>query len=355
MELVLNSLADLARLDADTLIDVRTPAEYAEDHVPGALSLPVLDNAEHARIGTIYKEQSPFLARKLGAALVARNAARHIEGPLAGQDGAWKPLVYCWRGGQRSNSFASILSQIGWRVGVIEGGYRSFRRLVNAQLYDAAFPCPVVLLDGNTGTAKTALLHLAAERGVQVLDLEGLARHRGSLFGAVAGAQPSQKAFETALAMKIIALDPARPVLVEAESSKVGARNVPPGLWRAMQHAGRIEMAAPVAARARYLTTAYRDIVADPARLSETLDQLRSFQGHARVAAWHTLAIEGDFETLAAELMVHHYDPRYGRHRGTPAILGRIEAARLDDQGLARAADEIVAMLGLLPPDCSGI
>ena len=162
MRFSLSALSDLPALPFDTIIDARAPSEYAEDHIPGALNLPVLSDEERARVGTIYVQDSPFLARKLGAALVARNAAQHLEGPLADREGGWRPLVYCWRGGQRSGSFATILQQVGWRVSVLEGGYQSYRRQVVSQLYTDVFPVPVVLLDGNTGTAKTDILHEVA-------------------------------------------------------------------------------------------------------------------------------------------------------------------------------------------------
>ncbi|MCV6592253.1 MAG: tRNA 2-selenouridine(34) synthase MnmH, partial [Silicimonas sp.] len=246
----------------DTVIDVRAPSEFAEDHVPGAINLPVLSDEERARVGTIYVQESAFLARKIGAALVARNAAAHIEGPLAGKDGGWRPLVYCWRGGQRSGSFASILSQIGWRVEVLKGGYQSYRRAVVKALYDDDFPARISLLDGNTGTAKTALLPLLAARDVQVIDLEGLANHRGSALGG-RGDQPSQKMFESRLAAEVAALDPARPVVIEAESSRVGRLNVPEGVFRAMKAAPRFQIEAPVAARAAFLCRAYGDVIED--------------------------------------------------------------------------------------------
>ncbi len=187
MPLTLSSLRQVLDLDYDDIIDVRAPAEWAEDRLPGAISLPVLDDEERARVGTIYKQDSPFRARKIGAALVAKNAAKHLEGPLADKPGGWRPLVYCWRGGQRSGSFASILSQIGWRVETVAGGYKTYRTLVVRALYDDPLPSRVIVLDGNTGTAKTELLGLMAGLGVQVIDLEGMANHRGSLFGARAG------------------------------------------------------------------------------------------------------------------------------------------------------------------------
>ncbi len=199
MPITLTSVLHATTLGVDTIIDARSPSEFAEDHLPGAINLPVLDDAERARVGTIYKQQSPFLARKVGAALVARNVAAHLDGPLADMPGGWRPVVYCWRGGQRSGSFATILGQVGWRVDTIEGGYKAWRRLVVDQVQDQPLLSRVVVLDGNTGTAKTELLALMAARGAQVIDLEGMANHRGSLFGQMPGGQPPQKAFESAL------------------------------------------------------------------------------------------------------------------------------------------------------------
>ncbi|GHD98845.1 tRNA 2-selenouridine synthase [Defluviimonas sp. 20V17] len=319
MAVTLTSLTDLASLGFDAVIDVRSPAEFAEDHMPGAISLPVLDDAERARVGTIYKQESPFKARKIGAALVAKNAARHIEGPLADMDGGWRPLVYCWRGGQRSGSFATILGQIGWRAETVAGGYKSWRALVVKALYETPFPAPVVVLDGNTGTAKTALLHQLRARGVQVIDLEGLANHRGSLFGQMVGGQPAQKGFETALVQEIAALDPTRPVVVEAESSKVGDLRLPPKLWRAMCDAPRIHVAAPLEARAAFLARAYADLTADREALHRVIDKLRPMQPAESIEHWHGLADTGRFQTLAAELMRQHYDPRYDKQRARTA------------------------------------
>ena len=345
MAITLTSLSDLAAHGFDDIIDVRAPAEYAEDHLPGAINLAVLDDAQRAQVGTIYKQVNPFTARKLGAALVAQNAARHLLETLADKPGGWRPLLYCWRGGQRSGSFASILSQIGWRVELISGGYKAWRALVVQAVYDTPFPAPVLVLDGNTGSAKTEVLNLLPARGVQVIDLEGLARHRGSLFGAM-GPQPSQKAFESALAMAIAALDPTRPVVIEAESSKVGNCRLPPEIWKAMTRAPRIAITAPAAARATYLTRAYADICADATRLSEVIDRLRPSHAADQIAAWQAMAAAAAFTPLAESLMQHHYDPRYEKHRArmevglTDLSVGSLTPADLD--GLAdRLAAEV--------------
>ena len=344
----LTALSDLFSLPYDELIDVRSPAEFAEDRVPGAVNLPSLSNEERARVGTVYVQESRFLARRMGAALVARNVAAQLEGYLADKPANYRPLVYCWRGGQRSGSVALILGQIGWRVGVLDGGWRAWRRLVQSALYEAPFPAPVMVLDGNTGTAKTAILHKVAARGGQVIDLEGLARHRGSLFGLVPGdAQPAQKGFESALAEAMARLDPARPVLVEAESNRIGAIRLPPSLWQAMQAAPRIEIEAPVEARARWLTAAYADITADPAELAARIAALAPFQAKTTIAEWQALAEAGDFTVLAARLMAEHYDPRYARTKlregGAPAH--RLSSTHLDDAGQEALADQIAALL----------
>jgi tRNA 2-selenouridine synthase len=331
----------------DTIIDVRSPAEYAEDHLPGAVSMPVLDDAERAEVGRIYVQESPFRARKIGAALVARNAARHIEARLMDRDGGWRPLVYCWRGGQRSGAFAAILAQIGWRVEALEGGYRTWRRLVVGRLYDADLGFRLIRLDGFTGTAKTALLAEVAGLGGQVVDLEGLARHRGSILGGVEGEQPAQKGFETALLQALDRLDPTRPVLVEAESARIGAVRLPPALWGAMKGSPRIVVEAPVAARAAYLARAYAELAADRSALGERLDGLRPFAGHATVDRWLELLAEGRLTDLAEALVTQHYDPAYGRLRRTAAgpVLARIDLPHLGPDALAPAAKAIRAHL----------
>ncbi len=350
MAITLTALSDLAALGFDAIIDARAPAEYAEDHLPGAISLPVLDDEERARVGTIYKQVSPFTARKLGAALVAHNVARHLEESLADKPGGWRPLVYCWRGGQRSGSFALILSQIGWRVETIAGGYKAWRALVVKELYDTPVAARVVVLDGNTGTAKTDVLHRLKTRGCQVLDLEGLARHRGSLFGHMTGGQPSQKAFECALAMELSRLDPARPVVVEAESAKVGNLRLPSHLWAAMGKAPRVIIEASLPERARYLTRAYADIVADGERLAGVIELLRHAQSRETIEAWTALAAAGEFEALAHDLMLVHYDPRYEKHRARMAVAATtVEAPSLAEADLddltARVADSIAALI----------
>ncbi|UWQ26180.1 tRNA 2-selenouridine(34) synthase MnmH [Leisingera aquaemixtae] len=347
MALTFTSLQEFYAHGFDTVIDVRSPAEYAEDHVPGAINLPVLDNEERAEVGTIYVQDSPFKARKLGAALVFRNAAGHIEQSLSHHEGSWKPLVYCWRGGQRSGSFTWMLQQIGWRAEVVQGGYQSYRRLVNAALYQTALPHRLVALDGYTGSAKTEVLKRAGQLGVQVLDLEGLANHRGSLLGDMPTPQPSQKGFESALAGALMKLDPARPVLVEAESSKIGQRIIPPAVWDAMKQAPRIELQVPVAARCRYLVEAYDDILSDADRLREKLGPLRAHRSGAVVDGWFASIAAGDKAGLTEALMVEHYDPAYRKSRTAigAEVAATVESNALDDAGLDAAAAQVAEVM----------
>ncbi|WP_306046104.1 tRNA 2-selenouridine(34) synthase MnmH [Nioella sp. MMSF_3534] len=352
MSVNLGDLWDGAWHGFDAVIDVRAPAEFAEDHLPGAITLPVLSDEERARVGTIYKQVSPFDARKIGAALVARNAAAHIESQLMDKPGGWQPLVYCWRGGQRSNSFATILRQIGWRVEVLEGGYRSYRRAVVDALYHKGLPFRLIRLDGNTGTAKTALLPLLKDRGVQVVDLEGLAGHRGSILGAVTCGQPSQKGFESGLITAFQGLDPARPVVVEAESARIGALRLPPALWHAMIRAPRVEIGAPVPVRAAYLARAYADLLADPDELTRLLEGLRALVGAERVAEWGKMIAAQNWHALAEGLVVHHYDPAYSRARKrddapTAAV---VEATELTEDALPDLADRLARVLGDIDP-----
>jgi tRNA 2-selenouridine synthase len=340
----LTSLSSIAEIGADMIIDVRAPSEFAQDHVPGAVNLPVLSDAERVEVGTIYSQQSPFLARKVGAAMVAANAARHLRGPLADMLGDWQPLVYCWRGGQRSGSFATILDQVGWRVHLIDGGYRSYRKIVSQILYDAPLRHRMMMVDGHTGTGKTALLHHLRDQGAQILDLEGFAGHRGSLFGAQESGQPSQKMFETQLAGALQALDPNKLTWVEGESSKIGSRVIPPSVWARMSTAPRIEITAPIAARAAFLATAYDDLTHDTQRFIGLIDQLRNYHAKDTILDWQALAATGDWQSLAKALMIEHYDPRYAKSQARSVQKPeQVTLAALDPQSLSDKARELTA------------
>ena len=331
----------------DVIVDARTPSEFAEDHVPGAINLPVLSDAERHVVGTIYVQESRFKARRIGGAYVAANVGRYLQTAMADWPAAIQPLVYCWRGGMRSHAMAVILAQVGWRTTVLQGGYRTYRRRVVQRLYDGEPLKHVVLLDGHTGTGKTEVLRRLAERGVQTLDLEGLAEHRGSLLGALPGRpQPSQKMFESRLLAAIERLDPERPVVIEAESSKVGERMLPPVVWSAMTGAPRVELQAPAPERARFLAQAYAELGQDAETLIGLLSRLPDRPGRKRLEGWSALARGGALEELAAGLMAAHYDPAYRRssRQHERVTLGTVPLQQLGDGAFDAAADQVAAL-----------
>jgi tRNA 2-selenouridine synthase len=341
-------IATVAELDQfDALLDVRSPAEFAEDHVPGAINVPVLDDAERARVGTLYKQVSPFLARKVGAALVARNIARHIDAAFVDQDRGWRPLVYCWRGGKRSGAMTIVLREIGWDARQLEGGYKAFRRHVIDELEALPPRLDLRVICGMTGTGKSRLIRALAARGAQVIDLEALAAHRGSVLGGLPEApQPSQKAFETRLWQALARLDPHRPVYVESESRKIGDVRVPEPLIAAMWAAPCIVIQAETPLRVELLMDEYAHFLTDRITLADRLSALTTLHGHARIARWMALADENRHAELVAELLELHYDPAYRRSIGSHyAALASAPTLAVSARDGAAAFDRLAAQL----------
>jgi tRNA 2-selenouridine synthase len=304
------AIARLAEFDA--VIDARSESEHAEDRLPGAINWPSLNDAERHEVGTIYKQVSPFEARKRGAALVAANIARHIEAGVMDKPKGWQPLVYCWRGGQRSGALSLVLAQIGFRVHLVEGGYKAFRGQVIAQLPALAQALQFRVVCGPTGSGKTRLLHALQAEGAQVLDLEGLASHRSSVLGHIPGQpQPSQKRFETLLWEALRRFDPARPVYVESESRKVGNLAVPEGLIVAMRASPCLRVEMSLQERVALLLEDYDFFVRDPQLFCRRLAALTELRGKAQVAAWQAMVEAGDFAGVVRELLERHYDPGY--------------------------------------------
>lgn len=298
----------------DAIIDVRSPAEYAEDHIPGAINCPVLDNEERVRVGTLYKQVNAFEAKKVGAALVARNIAHHIERCFLDKPKQWKPLVYCWRGGNRSGAMAHILSRIGWQAEQLAGGYKTYRREVIRGLDEMPPRYLFHVICGTTGSGKSRLLQALANAGAQVLDLERLAAHRGSVLGNIpAHPQPSQKCFESRLWDTLRRFDPALPVFVESESRKVGALRVPDALIDCIRASQCTALTLSLENRKRLLMEDYAHFVRDPAWLNERLDRLTELHGHAKIGRWQDLALKGEMNVLVGELLAEHYDPLYLR------------------------------------------
>jgi tRNA 2-selenouridine synthase len=296
----------------DAIIDVRSPAEFALDHIPGAINYPVLDNEERIQIGTLYKQVSPFAAKKLGAALVSRNIANHLEHSLIDLPREWRPLIYCWRGGERSGAFTHILNRIGWKAMQLEGGYQGFRRTVIDGLDQAAKDYSFQVICGMTGSGKTRVLHELKALGAQVLDLEGLAIHRGSVLGNEPNIeQPSQKGFETNLWGAFRSLDPSKPVFVESESKKVGGLHVPDPLMEKIRNGKCIELRSSTSTRVSWLLREYHHFLTDTDNFKHKLSLLTSRYGKVQIEKWNEAIDAGKFDGLVEELLVMHYDPSY--------------------------------------------
>ena len=304
---VLNRLGEFS-----DVIDARSEGEFAQDHLPGAINWPSLNDAERQLVGTEYKQISAFDAKKRGAALVAKNIARHLERDVIDKPRDWQPLVYCWRGGKRSGSLALILDQIGFNVTLVDGGYKAFRAALVADLPQLAARHDYRVICGTTGSGKTRLLQALAAQGAQVLDLEALANHRSSVLGLIPGTpQPSQKAYDSLIWATLRSFDPARPVYIESESKKVGNVAIPEGLMTAMRAAPCLQLDLSEDERVKLLLEDYDFFVKDIEFFCDRLGALTQARGKEVVTDWQTRARRGDLASVVRELLVNHYDPVY--------------------------------------------
>ena len=336
------SAIDLKKLD--DVIDVRSPSEYEVDHIPGAINLPVLSDKEREMVGTIYKQNSKFEAKKLGAALISKNISNHLKENIREKKRDWLPLIYCWRGGQRSYAFATVLDQIGWNVGVVDGGYKSFRKHVSEFLNKNIENYFLILLTGNTGTAKTKMLNLIEERNGQTIDLENLANHKGSVFGSQGQKQPSQKLFETLIYDKVKNLETGEPIFVEAESNKIGNLHIPKEFWKLMKNSPQIELSATVERRAQFLVEEYSEITNDLDLLEKQITSLSNIAGPKVVESWLRMAKNKEFIELAKQLIEKHYDPRYKRGllRKKKEVFATLKLDDISQKGLILMVDRIL-------------
>ena len=306
----------------DCIIDARSPAEYAEDHLPGAVNLPVLDDAERIEIGTLYCQESRFLARRRGGAMVARNVAQHLDTFFATLPENARVLVYCWRGGQRSRAMGTILHAVGWNVSVLAGGYKAWRRTIRDAMTTQVPALEYRVLAGLTGAGKSHVLRAMAAMGAQVLDLENIGAHRGSLLGVEPDRpQPSQKRFETLIAAEIEKFNPACPVWVESESKRLGQLWVPETLWSAMVQAPVAELETPLPVRAAFLCQEYTHFQQDPASLIALLETLHEAHGRRQLDLWRDMILAGAWQEFAESILALHYDPAYRRNRRYAAAL----------------------------------
>lgn len=297
--------------DFDLIIDARSPVEFEEDSLPNAVNLPVLDNNERKKIGTDYRKNA-FEATRDGAALISQNIAKHLNSDLKKISQDTKILVYCWRGNMRSKSFATILGSIGWDVTYLEGGYRHFRNFIiqdtERLLRLHAFPFHIIT--GLTGSGKTHFIKALKNHGEQVLDLEEIANHRGSLFGFL-GKQPSQKKFETKLWEKLRHFDSNQPVFVESESNRIGNVFCPASLWKAIKGATVSEIKMPLESRVQVILQDYPHLLEEPDTVILLIEKLRRLCGNDQVNEWLHLTQKGKWEELIQSLLLRHYDRAY--------------------------------------------
>jgi tRNA 2-selenouridine synthase len=313
----------------DTIIDVRSPLEYEEDHIIGSINCPVLYDQERIIVGTIYKKESTFRAKIIGSSLTARNIAKHIEEKFINQKGSWQPLIYCWRGGQRSKAFSLILSEVGWRTFQLEGGYKKYRNEVINFLNKVGSKLKIILISGKTGSAKTKILQNIKLQGGQILDLENLANHKGSLLGKIPNLkQPSQKLFESKLYHQIKQLDLRRNVYIEAESSKIGNIHIPKTLWAKMIVSPRIEIKADIELRSSFLLNDYKYMCENPELIKPIIYGLKNRLSKKLINDWMELITKKLWLDLTKSFLENHYDPSYSSNtiKNDRKVIKKIQA-----------------------------
>ncbi|RQR39850.1 tRNA 2-selenouridine(34) synthase MnmH [Burkholderia sp. Bp9142] len=345
----------------DEIIDVRTPLEFAEDHIPGALNAPVLSNEERVIVGTMYRQVSPYEATRVGAAMVARNIARHLDTTFADRPRNWRPLIYCWRGGKRSGSMTNWFNLIGWQARQLDGGYKAYRQSVCATLGTLPTRFRYIALVGHTGCGKTRLLNALRDEGAQTLDLEALACHRGSLLGALPGKpQPSQKGFDSGLVETLGRFDPEWPVFVESESRRIGLVHLPIALIDAFHAGPWVQVDAAHDERIAFLLDDYAHLFNEPAAFKAQLHRLIGLHSRDQVEHWNALIDADARADLFTELIDKHYDPAYARtYRSTynkpnRALTFTFRPNAADGRQQARALLDALAQAGLPASPAAG-
>jgi len=329
----------------DTIIDVRSPLEFAEDHIVGAINCPVLSDLERQKVGTIYKKESSFKAKIIGSSLTAKNIAFHIENNFMEKKGSWQPLIYCWRGGQRSKAFSIVLSEVGWRTNQLKGGYKEYRNQVINFLDNIGPKLKITLISGKTGSAKTKILKSIENEGGQILDLEGLANHKGSLLGKIPDLiQPSQKFFESLIFNKIQKLNLKDKIYIEAESSKIGNIHIPKSIWKKMIKSPRIEISANVELRAKFLVNDYDYMCNDPTLINPIIKGLKNRLSKKLFDEWTNLIDKKKWFDLTKSFLENHYDPSYSSNtiKNDRKVIKKITATSLNNSDIKDIAKKIL-------------
>ena len=329
----------------DTIIDVRSPSEFEIDHIVGAINCPILYDDERQKVGTIYKQISSFKAKIIGSSLSAKNIASHIEKEFLEKKGSWKPLIYCWRGGQRSKAFSIVLSEVGWRTYQLSGGYKEYRNDIIKYLDNTGMKLKIILVSGKTGSAKTRILQSIKDQGGQILDLEGLARHKGSLLGSIPNLkQPSQKLFESLLFYEINKLNLKKNIFIEAESSKVGNVHIPKSIWSNMILSKRIEVVADVNTRAKFLIDDYHYMCKNPILIEPMIKGLKSRLSNDLIDSWKKLIDKKKWFELTKSFLENHYDSSYSSNtiKNDRKVLKEVRATTLNNDDIKKIAKIII-------------
>jgi tRNA 2-selenouridine synthase len=301
-------------LTSHCVVDVRTPLEFAEDHLPGAFNVPILNNEERIEVGTIHKQVGPQQARQRGLELTCSRFGAMVAEIAAHADG--RPiLVYCWRGGLRSLSMAILLEMSGYQVLQLRGGYKAFRGTVISYFEDFTPPAPLIVMHGMTGTGKTTFINSLDQQNWTSIDLEGLACHRGSAFGSVGLDQSlSQKHFETLLWDEFQRAPADRPIVLEGESPRIGKIALPGNLYEVMAASCKIWCSASLNTRVRRLAVEYaREEYRAP--MAEALERIKKKLGGLRHAELSGMLEAWDIEGLGRGLIEYYYDKLYYKHR----------------------------------------
>jgi tRNA 2-selenouridine synthase len=330
----------LAASKGQSVIDVRSPGEFEQGHIPGAVNIPLFDNEERAIVGTIYKQESRQAAVLKGMEIVGPKMSEMIA--LAQTYSRHNSIfVHCWRGGMRSGFVATLLEMYGLSTFTLKGGYKLFRRAVLGGFEN---PRHIVLLGGKTGSGKTLILKKLAEKGAQVIDLEGLAHHKGSAFGALGEKeQPTQEQFENELFVRLTRLNDAEPLWLEDESRLIGKKVIPGPLWEQMRAAKVIFIQLSFEERLKHISNGYGQFPTEQLKASvlKISKRLGPEQTKNAIAALE----ENDIRT-AFEYCLHYYDKTY-QH----ALLQRekpvIEEITFDELNVEQIAETLIKTIRL--------